>query len=91
VIGIILAIALAQEPTVAVIAPDGTAEIVLRSDAQAQFDKLCADATDDRRLKALATGLHPMPNWAQFVMNRDPSVCNRNPKPIVPVPIENLR
>jgi hypothetical protein len=86
--GIILAIALAQEPTVAVIlTPDTSAEIMLLSDAEAQFAKLCADGTDDRRLKALAAAINPMPNWEQFVVNNDPSVCNRNPKPIaVPKP-----
>ena len=45
-------------------------------------------AEQDQRLKALAAALNPMPDWPQFVMNGDASVCNRNPKPIVPVPLE---
>lgn len=89
-IDLILALALAQQPeTVALtLAPDKPVEIILKSDAEAQFKKLCADGTDDRRLRALAAALNPMPNWAQLVMNKDASVCNRNPKPVVPIPIE---
>jgi len=88
-IGIILAIALAQEPTVAVkLAADKPAEVLLLSEAQMQFTKLCTDGTDDRRLHALAVALNPMRNWEQYVMNGDASVCNRNPRPVVPIPIE---
>jgi len=84
--GLILAIALVQGPTVAVtLTPDTAAEVMPLSSAEAQFTKLCADGTDDKRLRALAAAINPMPNWEQFVMNNDPSVCNRNPKPLVPV------
>lgn len=90
-IGILFALALAQQPaeTVAItMTPTSTVEIIARADAEAQFTKLCKDGTNDRRLRALAVALNPMPNWPQYVMNGDASVCNRNPKPIVPIPIE---
>lgn len=89
--GIVLVIALSQQPadTVAItVTPDSVVEIITRSDAEAQFTKLCKDGTDDQRLRALATALNPMPDWPQYVMNNEPSVCNRNPKPVVPIPIE---
>jgi hypothetical protein len=87
--GILLALALMQTPTVAVTV-DATqpAVIMSRADAEAKFKQLCADGSDDKMLTALATALNPMPDWAQMVMNNDPSVCNRNPKPVVPVPLK---
>lgn len=36
----------------------------------------------EAKLRALAAALNPMPNWPQFVMNNDASVCNRNSKPL---------
>jgi hypothetical protein len=36
-------------------------------------------------LRALAAAINPMPDWSQFVMNGERTVCNRNPKAIVPV------
>lgn len=89
--GIVLALALSQQPadTVAItVTPDSTVEVIARVDAEAQFTKLCKDGTNDRRLRALAAALNPMPNWPQYVMNGDASVCNRNPAPLVPIPIE---
>lgn len=90
-ITILLTLAFSQQPadTVAItVTRDGPVEVISRVEAEAQFTQLCADASDDRRLRALAVALNPMPNWPQFVMNNEPSVCNRNPKPVVPVPIE---
>lgn len=85
-IGIILAIILAQTPTVAVtVAPDKPAVVMTLADAQAKFRRLCADGSDDKLLRALAAALNPMPDWPQFVMNGEASVCNRNPKPVVPI------
>ena len=84
--GFLIAIALVQGPTVAVtLTSDTPAEVMPLSSAEEQFTKLCADGTDDKRLRSLAAAINPMPNWEQFVMNNDPSVCNRNPKPLVPV------
>ena len=80
-----------QDPfdTVAItLSPDTPAIILPRSQAEQEFKQLCADGTNDQRLKALAAALNPMPDWPQFVMNKDASVCNRSPKPVVPVPIE---
>jgi hypothetical protein len=78
-----------QPDAVAVtLSPDTPAIIMLRTDAQQEFTKLCTDGTDDQRLRALAVALNPLPDWPQFVMNNDASVCNRNPKPISPLPIE---
>lgn len=88
---IILAIVFSQQPaeTVAItLAPNSPAEIILKSDAEAQFKKLCVDGSDEVRLHALAVALNPMPDWPQYVMNKEASVCNRNPKPVVPIPIE---
>lgn len=86
---IILAIAL-QASTVAVIpAPDKPAIVMQASEAQRQFKQLCADGSDDKLLVALAAALNPMPNWPQMVMNGDASVCQRNPKPIILVPLKN--
>jgi hypothetical protein len=88
-IGILLALALQQQPTVSVTpAPDKPAVVMLRTDAEAEFKQLCADRTDDKRLRALAAALNPMPNWPQLVMNGDASVCNRNPKPLSIVPVQ---
>lgn len=89
-IDLVLALALAQQPeTVAItLAPNTPAEIILKADAEAQFKKLCADGSDEVRLHALAVALNPMPDWPQYVMNKEASVCNRNPKAVVPVPIE---
>ena len=70
------------------LSPDTPVIILPRSQAEQEFKQLCADATDDRRLRALAVALNPMPDWVQYVMNGDASVCQRNPKPIVIVPIE---
>lgn len=91
--GILLLIALfipaQQIETVTIkLTPDTPTEVISRLEAEAQFKQLCTDGTDDPRLKALAVALNPMPNWEQFVINGDASVCNRNPKPIVPVPLE---
>lgn len=44
-------------------------------------------ASRDRLLRALAAALNPMPNWAQMVMNGDASVCQRNMKPLIAVPV----
>lgn len=89
--GILLAIALSQQPTVAItLVPDGPVEIITRVEAESQFAKLCVDGSNDRRLRALATALNPMPDWPQLVMNNELSVCNRNPKPIVPVPLKSI-
>ena len=78
-----------QLDTVAIILPpDSKAESISVSEAEAQFKQLCKDGTDDVRLKALAAALNPMPDWPQMVMNNDPSVCNRNPKPVIAVPLE---
>lgn len=78
-----------QSDTVAIkLTPDTPTEVISRLEAEAQFKQLCTDGTDDLRLKALAVALNPMPNWEQFVMNGDASVCNRNPKPIVPEPLK---
>jgi hypothetical protein len=88
-IGIAFAIALSQQATdtVAVVTVDKQpAEIVSRVEAEAQFAKLCTDGTDDQRLRALAAALNPMPDWPQFVMNNEASVCNRNPKSLTPIP-----
>ena len=90
-IGLVAALALSQQPadTVAIITVDKQpAEIISRMEAETQFARLCQDGTDDRRLRALAASLNPMPDWPQFVMNGDASVCNRNPQPVVPIPIE---
>ena len=87
-LGFALAVLL-QVSTVAVIdAPNQPAVILTRAEAEQQFTKLCADGTDDRRLIALAAALNPMPDWVQFVMNGDASVCNRDPKPVVLVPLK---
>lgn len=81
-----------QSETVAItLSKDSEAIILSRKEAEAQFSKLCADGSDDLRLKALAVALNPMPDWPQMVMNNDSSVCNRSPKPIVPVPLEKQR
>lgn len=88
-IGIILAVALQQQPTVAVtLAPDKPAIIMSRVEAESQFKQLCSDSTDDKKLRALAAELNPMPDWGQLVMNKDASVCNRNPKPIILIPLK---
>lgn len=87
-----LALTIPQQPvddTVAVIlSPDQPAIILPRSEAEAQFKQLCADGSDDKRLRALAAALNPMPDWPQFVLNNEPSVCNRNPKPL-PTPVKD--
>ena len=71
------------EPTVAVIPTDGAPAIIMqKSEAESEFAKLCADGTDDKKLRALAAALNPMPDWPQFVLNNESSVCNRNPKPL---------
>ena len=76
------------KPTIAVtIDANQPAIIMSRVDAQAKFKQLCADGSDDRTLRALADALNPIPNWPQMVMNGDASVCQRNPKPLVPVPV----
>lgn len=78
-----------QSETVAITLTPKTPAIILPwSQAEQEFKQLCADSSDDRRLKALAAGLNPLPNWPQMVMNHDRSVCNRSPKPIVLVPLE---
>ena len=78
-----------QPETVAItLSPNSPAIILSRSQAEQEFKQLCADGTDDQRLRALAAALNPMPNWPQLVMNNDSSVCNRNPKLIVPVPLK---
>jgi hypothetical protein len=78
-----------QSETVAItLSPESSAIILPRKEAEAQFKQLCADGTDDQRLKALAATLNPMPDWPQMVMNGDSSVCNRNPKALVPVPLK---
>ena len=46
---------------------------------------IIALSEQDQRLHALAAALNPMPDWPQFVMNNDASVCNRSSEPIVPV------
>lgn len=76
-----------QNPdTVALIlSPNTPAVIISRSQAEQEFKQLCIDGADDQRLKALAAALNPMPDWPQFVMNRDASVCNRKPRRIAPV------
>jgi hypothetical protein len=82
-IGIVIAAALAQGPTVAVtIDANQPAVIMSRGEAQAKFKQLCADGSDDRTLRALAAALNPLPNYPQLVMNGDASVCQRNPKPL---------
>jgi hypothetical protein len=84
--GLLLAIALLQAPTVAVTVDDARPAVVMTlADAQAKYKQLCADGSDDKLLRALAAAINPMPDWPQFVMNGEPSVCNRNPKPVVPV------
>lgn len=88
-IGIILAIALQQQTVAITTSPDAPAVIMQRADAEAQFKQLCASGANDQLLKALAAELNPMPDWAQFVMNGDASVCNRSPKVITPVPLKN--
>lgn len=91
---IILAVLIPQQKTETVaitLSADQPAIILRRDEAQAQFKKLCADGTNDRRLAALARALNPMPDWPQFVMNKDASVCNRNSKPIVLVPLEKQK
>jgi hypothetical protein len=93
-IGIVLAVALLaqQSETVAItLSKDSPAIILTRKEAEAQFRQLCAGGTDDRRLAAIARALNPTPDWPQMVMSGDASVCNRNPKPIVPVPLEKQR
>ena len=76
-----------QSETVAItLSKDSEAIILSRNEAEAQFRQLCADGSDDKKLRALAAALNPMPDWPQLVMNNEPSVCNRNPKPIVPLP-----
>lgn len=87
-IDIVLAIALQAQTVAVTLAPDKPAIIMSQAEAQARFKQLCADGSDDKTLLALAAALNPMPNWAQFVMNGDASVCNRNPKPIVLVPLK---
>ena len=78
-----------QEQTVAItLSPDSPAIILSRKEAEAQFKQLCADGTDDKRLRALAAALNPMPDWPQMVMNGDANICQRSPKPIVPVPLQ---
>lgn len=95
-VAVILAIALlaSQQPsdTIAIIlTPTSSAIILPREQAEQELKQLCADGSDDRRLHALAVALNPMPDWPQFVMNGDASVCNRSPRPVVPVPIEKQR
>jgi hypothetical protein len=68
--------------TVAVTLPNQPASVILRTDAEAQFKQLCKVGSDDVRLRALAAALNPMPDYPQMVMNNEPSVCNRNPKPL---------
>lgn len=87
-IGIILAIALQAQTVAVTLTPDKPAIIMSQAEAQAKITKLCADGSDDKTLRALAATLNPMPNWAQFVMNGDASVCNRSPKPITLVPLK---
>lgn len=84
---LVLAIALQQKVAITP-APDKPAVVMLRTDAEAEFKRLCANGADDKKLRALAAELNPMPDWPQLVMNGDASVCNRNPKPIVPVPLK---
>lgn len=85
---LILAIALQAQTVAVTLAPDKPAIIMSQAEAQAKVAKLCADGNDDKTLRALAAALNPMPNWAQLVMNGDASVCNRQPKPIVLVPLK---
>lgn len=87
-IGFILAIALQVQTVAVTVAPNQPAVIMSQGEAQAKLTKLCADGSDDRMLAALATALNPMPNWPQFVMNGDASVCQRNPKPITLAPLK---
>lgn len=87
-IGIILAVALQTQTVAVTLAPDKPAIIMSQAEAQAKITKLCADGNDDKTLRALAAALNPMPNWPQFVMNGDASVCNRNPKPITLVSLK---
>jgi len=87
-LGITLAAILAQQPTVAVTIDATQPAIVMsQADARVRFNQLCADGSDDKTLRALAAALNPMPDWPQFVMNGERTVCNRNPKPIVPVSV----
>ena len=88
---VVLTIALAQTPTptVALTVDDARPAVVMTvADAQAKYGQLCADGSDDRLLHALATALNPMPDWPQLVMNGERTVCNRNPRPIIPVPLK---
>lgn len=87
-IPLILAIALQAQTVAVTVAPHQPAIIMSQAEAQAKFKQLCADGSDDRLLRALAAELNPIPDWPQFVMNGDASVCQRNPKPIVLVPLK---
>lgn len=80
---------LLQSQTVAVTpAPDQPTIIMSKAEAESKFKQLCADGSDDKLLRALAAALNPMPNWAQMVMNGDASVCQRNVKPLIDVPVQ---
>jgi hypothetical protein len=87
----VLALTLAlllQTQTVAITPDPGKPAIVIeRVEAEALFVKLCRDRSDDGLLRALAAGLNPMPDWVQLVMNGERTVCNREPRPTVPVPL----
>lgn len=74
------------ETVAVIVAPDKPAIIMEREEAKALFVLLCLDGTDDSGLRALAAALNPMPDWPQFVVNNEPSVCNRNPKSFTPIP-----
>jgi|ERR1051326_1715664 hypothetical protein len=88
---LILILLFCQEQTTETVAitlsKDSPAIILSRKEAEAQFRQLCADGSDDKKLRALGAALNPMPDWLQMVMNGDASVCQRNPKPIIPVPL----
>lgn len=89
IITTVLAITLAQTPTVAVTVDTNQPTVVMSlADAQAKSKQLCADRSDDKLLRALAAAVNPMPDWPQLVINGERMVCNRNPKPIVPVPLK---
>lgn len=80
---------LTHDPNAVIESFKGISELPMASitpeDVRAAAKAALAEA--DQRLKALAAALNPMPDWPQFVMNNDPSVCNRSPKAIVPVPL----
>lgn len=81
---------IARRPEAVIAAFTGIGKMPMRtlSRKDVQDAALAALQPDEQRLRALAVALNPMPNWPQFVMNGDASVCNRAPKPIIPIPIE---